>query len=162
MTVLSAAIGNVLPNLLPRKYTHYASAVRAYMLCVVVLCVCVIWNQNMALFGHTPLHTHIHINHTSPQLLFLYFGIKLLVEARGMEGDGPSDELEEVEAELIHKKEGACVTQCLHDIIYVCICMYMYVYIYKYHQPMKPKQNAQIQAPATPPPPAAAAAAGGS
>lgn len=30
MTVLSAAIGNVLPNLLPRKYTHYASAVRLW------------------------------------------------------------------------------------------------------------------------------------
>jgi len=41
-----------------------------------------------------------------PQLLFLYFGIKLLVEARGMEGSGPSDELQEVEDELIHKKEG--------------------------------------------------------
>lgn len=32
MTILSAAIGNVLPNLLPRKYTHYASAVRALLL----------------------------------------------------------------------------------------------------------------------------------
>ncbi|TFJ83262.1 hypothetical protein NSK_005424 [Nannochloropsis salina CCMP1776] len=65
MTILSAAIGNVLPNVLPRIYTHYASA-----------------------------------------LLFLYFGIKLIVEARGMEGSGPSDELQEVEEELIHKKEG--------------------------------------------------------
>lgn len=27
MTILSAVIGNVLPNLLPRAYTHYASAV---------------------------------------------------------------------------------------------------------------------------------------
>lgn len=32
MTILSAAIGNVLPNLLPRKYTHYASAVRMLLL----------------------------------------------------------------------------------------------------------------------------------
>jgi hypothetical protein len=39
-------------------------------------------------------------------MLFLYFGLKLLHEARGMEADGPSDELEEVEQELIHKKEG--------------------------------------------------------
>lgn len=43
------------------------------------------------------------------QMLFLYFGLKLLHEARGMEADGPSDELEEVEQELIHKKEGACL-----------------------------------------------------
>lgn len=41
-----------------------------------------------------------------PQLLFLYFGFKLLNEARQMEGSGPSDELQEVEEELIHKKEG--------------------------------------------------------
>ena len=43
-----------------------------------------------------------------PQLLFLYFGVKLLMEARNMEGSGPSDELQEVEEELIHKKEGEC------------------------------------------------------
>jgi len=64
MTVLSAIMGFMLPNLLPRKYTHFASAA-----------------------------------------LFVYFGFKLLKEASEMEGDGPSDELQEVEEELIHKKE---------------------------------------------------------
>jgi len=62
--VLSAIMGFMLPNLLPRQYTHYASAA-----------------------------------------LFVYFGFKLLKEASEMEGDGPSDELQEVEDELIHKKE---------------------------------------------------------
>ena len=59
MTILSVALGYTLPSLLPRKYTHYASA-----------------------------------------LLFLYFGIRLLRDARTMNATGPSDELVEVEDEL--------------------------------------------------------------
>jgi len=59
MTVLSAILGLALPALMPRKYTHYASA------------------------G-----------------LFLYFGLRLLKDAQGMEGAGVSEELEEVEEEL--------------------------------------------------------------
>ena len=66
MTILSAALGYALPSLLPRKYTHYASA-----------------------------------------MLFLYFGIRLLRDARSMNASGPSDELVEVEDELAatHKKD---------------------------------------------------------
>lgn len=64
MTVLSAALGYALPSLLPRKYTHYASAA-----------------------------------------LFLYFGLRLLRDASKMSGDGPSEELVEVEEELTHKKD---------------------------------------------------------
>lgn len=63
MTVLSAALGYALPSLLPRKYTHYASAA-----------------------------------------LFLYFGTKMLRDASHMSGDGPSDDLVEVEDELMRKK----------------------------------------------------------
>lgn len=64
MTVLSTAMGYTLPSLLPRSYTHIASA-----------------------------------------FLFLYFGVRLLYESRDLD-DGPSDELREVEEELIHKKDG--------------------------------------------------------
>jgi putative Ca2+/H+ antiporter (TMEM165/GDT1 family) len=42
--------------------------------------------------------------HYAAALLFGYFGVKLLNDSRGMDGDGPSDELEEVEQELIAKK----------------------------------------------------------
>jgi len=65
MHVLSSLMGYALPNLLPRVYTHYASA-----------------------------------------LLFVYFGLKLLKDSYEMEGGGPSEELQEVENELINKKEG--------------------------------------------------------
>mmetsp|Transcript_20829 Transcript_20829/g.45148 ORF Transcript_20829/g.45148 Transcript_20829/m.45148 type:complete len:229 (-) Transcript_20829:28-714(-) len=67
MTILSAAMGLVLPTLLPKECTHWAAVI-----------------------------------------LFVYFGGKLLLEAVKMfqegEGDGPSSELNDVEAEL---KEGA-------------------------------------------------------
>lgn len=59
MTILSTAMGLVLPQLLPRKYTHILGSI-----------------------------------------LFLYFGFKLLFEARGMHAGKTSDELEEVEEEL--------------------------------------------------------------
>jgi putative Ca2+/H+ antiporter (TMEM165/GDT1 family) len=57
-------MGLALPQLLPKAYTHFASAI-----------------------------------------LFAYFGIRLLKDAYEMEGSGPSDELHEVEEELIKKKE---------------------------------------------------------
>jgi len=60
MTVLSTAMGLVLPNILPKEYTHLLSGV-----------------------------------------LFLYFGFKLISESRAMESGKTSDELEEVEEELL-------------------------------------------------------------
>ena len=59
MTILSTAMGLVLPTFIPRKYTHW--------------------------LGGT---------------LFMYFGIKLLYESRGMDAAKTSEELEEVEEEL--------------------------------------------------------------
>jgi putative Ca2+/H+ antiporter (TMEM165/GDT1 family) len=38
-------------------------------------------------------------------LLFLYFGVKLLLDAKGMEANRVSEELEEVEEELLHPKK---------------------------------------------------------
>ena len=66
MHLLSCIMGVALPSLLPRSYTHFASAI-----------------------------------------LFLYFGCRLLKDAHEMVGEGPSEELQEVEEELINKKEGA-------------------------------------------------------
>mmetsp|Transcript_7781 Transcript_7781/g.7967 ORF Transcript_7781/g.7967 Transcript_7781/m.7967 type:complete len:237 (+) Transcript_7781:142-852(+) len=43
--------------------------------------------------------------HIASTLMFVYFGFRLLKDAYQM-GDGPSDELQEVEEELIKKKEG--------------------------------------------------------
>lgn len=63
MHVLSAMMGFALPNLIPRSYTHFASAV-----------------------------------------LFVYFGLKLLKDSTEMSNDGPSEELQEVEEELVKKK----------------------------------------------------------
>jgi len=64
MHVLSSIMGYALPNLLPRQYTHFASA-----------------------------------------CLFVYFGLKLLKDAVEMKGEGPNEELQEVEEELINKKQ---------------------------------------------------------
>lgn len=64
MHLLSSLMGIALPAVLPRKYTHFASAV-----------------------------------------LFLYFGGVLLKDAME-KGEGPSEELQEVEEELNHKEEG--------------------------------------------------------
>jgi len=44
--------------------------------------------------------------HIASICLFLYFGYRLLKDAYEMEGGKPSDELQEVEEELINKKEG--------------------------------------------------------
>lgn len=67
MHVMSAFMGFALPNILPRSYTHLASA-----------------------------------------CLFVYFGCRLLKDAYEMGNkEGPSDELQEVEEELISKKEGS-------------------------------------------------------
>lgn len=63
MHVLSSLMGLALPALLPKVYTHYASA-----------------------------------------LLFVYFGVKLLKEAKESDG-GPSEELQEAEEELRAKKD---------------------------------------------------------
>ena len=38
-------------------------------------------------------------------VLFLYFGVKLLLDSRGMEANRVSEELEEVEEELLHPKK---------------------------------------------------------
>lgn len=64
MHILSSMMGLALPSLLPRKYTHFASAV-----------------------------------------LFLYFGFRLLKDAHEMDGEGPSEELQEAEEELGIKKD---------------------------------------------------------
>lgn len=63
MHILSSLMGFALPTLLPRTYTHFASA-----------------------------------------FLFVYFGIRLLKDAYDMNSEGPSEELQEVEEELINKK----------------------------------------------------------
>eukprot|EP00540_Astrosyne_radiata_P022763 CAMPEP_0116857136 /NCGR_PEP_ID=MMETSP0418-20121206/20357_1 /TAXON_ID=1158023 /ORGANISM="Astrosyne radiata, Strain 13vi08-1A" /LENGTH=299 /DNA_ID=CAMNT_0004490729 /DNA_START=137 /DNA_END=1036 /DNA_ORIENTATION=- len=64
MTILSSVMGLVLPQFLPRQYTHFFGGV-----------------------------------------LFLYFGIKLILESRKMEANRVSEELEEVEEELLHTKK---------------------------------------------------------
>ncbi|KAI2494193.1 Uncharacterized protein family UPF0016 [Fragilaria crotonensis] len=64
MTILSSAMGLILPQFLDRKYTHVLGGI-----------------------------------------LFLYFGIKLLYESKQMEANRVSEELEEVEEELLHRKK---------------------------------------------------------
>lgn len=64
MTILSSCMGLVLPQFVPRQYTHILGGV-----------------------------------------LFLYFGIKLILDSRKMESNRVSEELEEVEEELLHPKK---------------------------------------------------------
>lgn len=47
----------------------------------------------------------VKYTHILGGLLFLYFGIKLLLDSRGMEANRVSEELEEVEEELLHPKK---------------------------------------------------------
>eukprot|EP00534_Pseudo-nitzschia_fraudulenta_P000979 CAMPEP_0201116214 /NCGR_PEP_ID=MMETSP0850-20130426/561_1 /ASSEMBLY_ACC=CAM_ASM_000622 /TAXON_ID=183588 /ORGANISM="Pseudo-nitzschia fraudulenta, Strain WWA7" /LENGTH=336 /DNA_ID=CAMNT_0047380243 /DNA_START=31 /DNA_END=1041 /DNA_ORIENTATION=+ len=47
----------------------------------------------------------VKYTHILGGLLFLYFGFKLLFDARGMDSNQVSDELEEVEEELLHPKK---------------------------------------------------------
>jgi len=47
----------------------------------------------------------VKYTHILGGILFLYFGIKLLYDAKGMESNQVSDELEEVEEELLHPKK---------------------------------------------------------
>jgi Ca2+/H+ antiporter, TMEM165/GDT1 family len=64
MTILSSAMGLVLPQFVDRQYTHILGG-----------------------------------------MLFLYFGVKLLYESKQMEANRVSEELEEVEEELLHPKK---------------------------------------------------------
>jgi len=73
MTILSSAMGLVLPQFVDRQYTHILGG-----------------------------------------CLFLYFGVKLIYESRQMEANRVSEELEEVEEELLHpnkKDEDNHITQ---------------------------------------------------
>lgn len=63
MTVLSTAMGLVLPKFMDKQYTHILSGI-----------------------------------------LFLYFGVKLILDSRKMEDNKVSEELEEVEEELLHQQ----------------------------------------------------------
>lgn len=47
----------------------------------------------------------VKYTHILGGLLFLYFGVKLLLDSRGMEANQVSEELEEVEEELLHPKK---------------------------------------------------------
>jgi len=47
----------------------------------------------------------VKYTHIFGGILFLYFGVKLLLDARGMDSDAVSEELEEVEEELLHPKK---------------------------------------------------------
>jgi Ca2+/H+ antiporter, TMEM165/GDT1 family len=47
----------------------------------------------------------IRYTHILGGVLFLYFGVKLLLDSRGMEANRVSEELEEVEEELLHPKK---------------------------------------------------------
>lgn len=52
-----------------------------------------------------PVLIPVAYTHILGGLLFLYFGVKLLLDAKGMEANRVSEELEEVEEELLHPKK---------------------------------------------------------
>lgn len=52
-----------------------------------------------------PQFVPVKYTHILGGLLFLYFGIKLLSDSKGMDSSQVSDELEEVEEELLHPKK---------------------------------------------------------
>jgi len=52
-----------------------------------------------------PKFLPVTYTHILGGILFLYFGIKLLTDAKGMDSNQVSDELEEVEEELLHPKK---------------------------------------------------------
>jgi putative Ca2+/H+ antiporter (TMEM165/GDT1 family) len=84
MHVLSSVMGYALPALMPRAYTHLASAV-----CLLQCLLSAVKRLTIAV---------------SLQVLFLYFGYRLLKDAYDMDGAGPSEELQEVEEELRRSK----------------------------------------------------------
>jgi putative Ca2+/H+ antiporter (TMEM165/GDT1 family) len=86
MTVLSAAFGFLLPNLIPRTYTHWAS---------------------VALFGKSSYRWRACDVVESDCWASVFFGGKLIKEGLEMEGGKPSEELEEVENEL-SKQDKKC------------------------------------------------------
>lgn len=89
MHVISSLMGFALPSLMPRAYTHFASAVSV-----------------LSYLRRFPAFDLIFCNFCVDlvQILFLYFGYKLLRDAYDMDGVGPSEELQEVEEELRKSK----------------------------------------------------------
>ncbi|KAJ1636267.1 hypothetical protein T492DRAFT_960747 [Pavlovales sp. CCMP2436] len=79
------------------RVTIFAGALAALGLMTVLSC----------MMGHAlPSMLPKTYTHYAAALLFLVFGVRLLRDASQMDGGGPSDELEEVEAELGKKEEG--------------------------------------------------------
>ena len=57
----------------------------------------------------------VSYTHILGGVLFLYFGVKLLLDSKSMEAGHVSDELEEVEEELLHPKKDEESQQNSHD-----------------------------------------------
>ena len=91
MHVISSLMGFALPSLMPRAYTHFASAVSTSSLLLLT---------RVSIVSTIVKRTEFY----AIQILFLYFGYKLLRDAYDMDGIGPSEELQEVEEELRKSK----------------------------------------------------------